>query len=202
MKKGWIVCLCVLLGACTFKKQQIKGVVIDITMDTVTVGVDRDTLLFCIQDANRENAKGILINDTLEVTYLGNYKKGMSAARLVLHPQQKNIVGGDRDEHGCIGSAGYVWSEVQKDCIRLFEKGVRTEAIDGSDSSVFIVFSPDSMHVELFFTDNRSNEILDRRSLSTGGYTWNIEDDDTKNVRLLKGQWTISQRGKLIYKEK
>ena len=58
------------------------------------------------------------------------------------------------------------------------------------------------MHVELFFTDNRPNEILDRRSLSTGGYTWNIEDDDTKNVRLLKGQWTISQRGKLIYKEK
>lgn len=39
-------------------------------------------------------------------------------------------------------------------------------------------------------------------ALSTGGYTWNIEDDDTKNVRLLKGQWTISQRGKLIYKEK
>ena len=122
MKKGWIVCLCVLLGACTFKKQQIKGVVIDITMDTVTVGVDRDTLLFCIQDANRENAKGILINDTLEVTYLGNYKKGMSATRLVLHPQQKNIVGGDRDEHDHFFNTGKINNHPF--CIKLFRTAI------------------------------------------------------------------------------
>lgn len=32
------------------------------------------------------------------------------------------IVGDDRDGHGCIASAGYTWSEVQKDCIRLWEK--------------------------------------------------------------------------------
>lgn len=32
-------------------------------------------------------------------------------------------VGNDRDEHGCIASAGYVWSEVRKDCIRPFEEG-------------------------------------------------------------------------------
>ena len=51
------------------------------------------------------------------------------------------IVGGDRDEHGCIGSAGYVWCEVQKDCIRLFEKGIRTESVDDSNASAFIVFS-------------------------------------------------------------
>lgn len=28
------------------------------------------------------------------------------------------IVGGDRDEHGCIGSAGYVWDENAKACVR------------------------------------------------------------------------------------
>jgi hypothetical protein len=32
------------------------------------------------------------------------------------------IVGGDRDEHGCIGSAGYVWCESLNECIRPFEK--------------------------------------------------------------------------------
>lgn len=26
-----------------------------------------------------------------------------------------------KTEHGCVGSAGYVWSEVKKDCIRPFE---------------------------------------------------------------------------------
>lgn len=37
----------------------------------------------------------------------------------------KNIpqaVGNDRDEHGCLASAGYTWSEVQKDCIRLLRR--------------------------------------------------------------------------------
>ena len=34
-------------------------------------------------------------------------------------------VGGDRDEHGCIPSAGYVWSAVQGKCIRTFESGVK-----------------------------------------------------------------------------
>lgn len=45
----------------------------------------------------------------------------MQASKLVQYPQSPKL-GGDRDEHGCIGSAGYVWCEVQQDCIRLFEK--------------------------------------------------------------------------------
>ena len=96
----------------------------------------------------------------------------------------------------------YVWCEVQKDCIRLFEKGIRTEAVDDSDTSAFIVFSPDSTQLELFFSNNQPNEILERRSLPSGGYAWNVEDDDTKNVRLIDGLWTISQRDKLIYTQK
>lgn len=95
----------------------------------------------------------------------------------------KNIpqaVGNDRDEHGCLASAGYTWSEVQKDCIRLFEKGIRVNAADGSERSAFIVFSPDSTLAELFFSDKQPKEILERRTLPTGKYAWNIEDDDTK----------------------
>lgn len=30
-------------------------------------------------------------------------------------------VGGDKDKHGCIHSAGYTWSEINKTCIRPFE---------------------------------------------------------------------------------
>ncbi len=113
---------------------------------------------------------------------------------------QKKMVGNDKDEHGCIASAGYTWSEVQQNCIRLFESGIRLEATDGK-SSVYLVFSPDSMKTELFFSNGASNEILDRRSLPAGGYAWNIEDDNTKNVRRIDGVWTISQRGKEIYRQ-
>lgn len=60
------------------------------------------------------------------------------------------MVGSDKDEHGCIASAGYTWSEVQKDCIRLWEKGVRMNAVDDAGKTLFLVFSPDSTQVELF----------------------------------------------------
>ncbi len=32
------------------------------------------------------------------------------------------VVGGDRDEHGCIGSAGYIWSEIDQQCVRPWEE--------------------------------------------------------------------------------
>ena len=32
------------------------------------------------------------------------------------------IVGGDKDEHGCIGSAGYSWCEVKQKCLRSWEE--------------------------------------------------------------------------------
>ena len=32
------------------------------------------------------------------------------------------IVGGDKDEHGCIGSAGYSWCELKNKCLRVWEE--------------------------------------------------------------------------------
>lgn len=32
------------------------------------------------------------------------------------------IVGGDRDKHGCIGSAGYIWCEAKQKCLRTWEE--------------------------------------------------------------------------------
>lgn len=37
-------------------------------------------------------------------------------------PCPENIVGGDRDEHGCIGSAGYTWCEEKQKCLRTWEE--------------------------------------------------------------------------------
>jgi hypothetical protein len=33
-----------------------------------------------------------------------------------------NIVGGDKDEHGCIGSTGYSWCAVKNKCLRVWEE--------------------------------------------------------------------------------
>lgn len=32
------------------------------------------------------------------------------------------VLGGDRDEHGCIGSAGYSWCEPKQKCLRVWEE--------------------------------------------------------------------------------
>lgn len=78
---------------------------------------------------------------------------------------------------------------------------MRMESVADKANTAFIVFAPDSLQVELFFSNDQPNEILDRRSLPVGGYAWNVEDDDTKNVRQENGKWTISQRGNLIYQQ-
>jgi len=37
-------------------------------------------------------------------------------------PTTIQVVGGDRDIHGCIGSAGYSWCEAKQKCLRIFEE--------------------------------------------------------------------------------
>ncbi|MBU1199860.1 MAG: hypothetical protein KKF46_07725 [Nanoarchaeota archaeon] len=41
-------------------------------------------------------------------------------------PEQP-IVGGDKDEHGCIGSAGYTWCEAKQKCLRTWEEACEKE---------------------------------------------------------------------------
>ena len=128
--------------ACSPKVSMVKGVICDATINTLTVvSEEGDTLSFSTLDAERVVTNGILLDDTAIVYHSGKYKTGMKAQKIVVVPGRRNIVGGDRDKHGCIGSAGYQWSEVQQDCIRVFEKGIRMKAVDGSQSA-FIVFTP------------------------------------------------------------
>ena len=153
------------MGSCSSGMTSSKGIVCDATMNTVAIVTDKnDTLSFSTMNANKEEVDGLLLNDTLEVFYTGKYTPGMQASKLVQYPQSLKL-GGDRDEHGCIGSAGYVWCEVQQDCIRLFEKGIRTEAVDGSTASAFYCVQPRFHTSGTFLLMNNRNEILERRGL-------------------------------------
>lgn len=38
------------------------------------------------------------------------------------NPKAANLVGNDKDEHGCIGSAGYTWCEDKQKCLRSWEE--------------------------------------------------------------------------------
>eukprot|EP00928_Gymnodinium_smaydae_P066474 TRINITY_DN49485_c0_g1_i1.p1 TRINITY_DN49485_c0_g1~~TRINITY_DN49485_c0_g1_i1.p1 ORF type:complete len:429 (+),score=55.02 TRINITY_DN49485_c0_g1_i1:34-1287(+) len=41
-------------------------------------------------------------------------------------------LGGDKDSHGCIGTAGYVWCEKKSSCIRTWEEGINVENFDSA----------------------------------------------------------------------
>lgn len=68
---------------------------------------------------------------------------------------QPPITGGDRDEHDCIPSAGYVWSDLIQDCIRPFELDlqlIRPMINEGSTymHQVGVLFSADKSTCEVF----------------------------------------------------
>lgn len=46
---------------------------------------------------------------------------------LTVAPTQGQIVGGDGDEHGCIGSAGYSWCALKNKCLRIWEEPCEDE---------------------------------------------------------------------------
>ena len=47
-----------------------------------------------------------------------------------INPRQaENLVGGDKDEHGCVASAGYTWCELKQKCLREWEEACQTDDI-------------------------------------------------------------------------
>ena len=128
--------------------------------------------------------------------------KGSKDAKSTTTP----LMGSDRDEHGCIASAGYCWSQVQQRCIRPFEEGIRLLPVEDPQNgsavlAATVVFSTDSLRAEVLLPDGETSPVLDRRTLPSGGYAWNIEDDDTYNVRRdEQGKWIVSRRGKVLFR--
>ncbi len=84
------------------------------------------------------------------------------------------VVGNDRDEHGCIGSAGYTWSQLKNECVRIFEAGIRLNAAgEGVDSttSAFVIFNADQSKAELFLPTEKGAKMMERQG-AAGSYSW------------------------------
>ncbi|MBS7253073.1 hypothetical protein KHA98_03790 [Flavobacterium branchiicola] len=79
-------------------------------------------------------------------------------------PQKEHIVGADSDAHGCKGSAGYTWSTLKKECIRVFEGTKLSHYDDGKTytTASFVIF--DGNKAELFLDTQKESIILERKS--------------------------------------
>lgn len=109
------------------------------------------------------------------------------------HKPSVRLVGSDRDEHGCIASAGYVWSEARKDCIRLWEVG---EIINNGNENVYVVFANDSSVAEVFAGKDR---VLCRKDKSYD--IWKSKKHKTK-VTITDGILKLSINNKELIQNK
>lgn len=110
--------------------------------------------------------------------------------------KKDNKVGDDRDKHGCIGSAGYVYSVIKNDCIRVFEQNIRLTEVSpkGSFTSMTsIIFSKDSLKAEVFLPNYNGGQILIRK----GKYSWQKGQLFLSN----KVGFELFEKAKLIYKQ-
>lgn len=112
--------------------------------------------------------------------------------------EQPYMVGNDRDAHGCIGSAGYVWSKVRQECIRTFEVGTALNPVNKKEGEATlvatIVFDKDKSKVEVFIPGQKDSVILSPDLKAT---TWTGGKFKLKEV---DGKYTLSKKGKAIYK--
>ncbi|MFH0851392.1 MAG: hypothetical protein V1876_01450 [Candidatus Peregrinibacteria bacterium] len=57
----------------------------------------------------------------------------LSACSLISSPTKEPappVIGGDRDTHGCIPSAGYQWCEPKQKCLRMWEEACFSSAFE------------------------------------------------------------------------
>jgi len=85
-------------------------------------------------------------------------------------------IGAGEDLHGCKSSAGYTWSALKGECVRIFETGTRLAPYNdptGAQMSAFVIFSGDKAEV---FVQTEKPFILERKSEGepfTGG-SWQL----------------------------
>ena len=109
----------------------------------------------------------------------------------------KVVVGTDKDAHGCVASAGYRWSQLRNQCIRVFEEGYRLntiEQLEGENisNSAFVVFEEEGgSRAELFLPDGSKPVMLNKEK--DGVYKNSVWSLHAKNG------YQLRKKGQTVY---
>ena len=77
-----LLSLSILTISCTPKETTVKGIVVDASMNTITVSSQGDTLRFSTLNAEKKTPNGIRLQDSATVFYKGSYSEGMPAVKI------------------------------------------------------------------------------------------------------------------------
>ncbi|GHE43128.1 hypothetical protein [Sphingobacterium griseoflavum] len=107
-------------------------------------------------------------------------------------------LGGDKDDNGCLASAGYTWSKVRENCIRPWEEAITMNVTDTSTSfetAAFVLIDSTKHQAELFLKEEDESILLD--SVSPLLY---------KNKQYTLAQenhcWSLIHQDEMLYEEK
>ena len=111
------------------------------------------------------------------------------------------LVGADRDAHGCIASAGYTYSVVRQDCIRLWEQATSlapTVVLGNPALPAYVIRSANWQHAEVFLPGQDDSVVLTLQT-TPGDPSWT----DPYNTWLLTYDkiqgWKLAQDGTVLY---
>ncbi|MGL4583881.1 MAG: hypothetical protein ACRCVU_12970 [Flavobacterium sp.] len=127
-------------------------------------------------------------------------RKGSTDKEMVVTDGSKEIVAleDDDESNGCAYSAGYRWSELEDDCIRIFEKGFRLNPVgvvgddveenemEDNDVSCFVIFSKDKKKAEIYLPNQKKGVVL--------------EQSKDKSAYINDG-WELSKEGMVLKKK-
>jgi hypothetical protein len=83
----------------------------------------------------------------------------------------------DKDENGCLSSAGYVWSKVNNECVKG-HSGIQLNPMhvannEDETASAYVLFNEDASMAEVFLPKDTSSIVLTR---SAEGKPWVYKD--------------------------
>lgn len=86
------------------------------------------------------------------------------------------VVGADQDENGCLASAGYTWSKVNKECVKIFTgiqlNPTNNQANEDMVLSAYVLFNENGDQAEVFLP-NEESVVLTKTSEDK---TWSYKD--------------------------
>lgn len=126
----------------------------------------------------------LILMSVLALTACNNSKSNTSKTdNEQIKTKEATKVGGQKDDHGCLTSAGETWSQLRQDCIQIFKVGQRLNPIETKEGkaviSAFILFKDDKTKAEIFLPNTQNTTILNHTAkdlYEAGAYKYDTKD--------------------------
>jgi hypothetical protein len=116
----------------------------------------------------------------------------------------KEMVGNDQDEHGCKGSAGYTWSNLKQECIRIFEAGTAFTAFGKNTDhtlAAYVIISDDKTKAEVYIPKISNPILLDKANSSSNALPTILYINNNEQIKLTltREGYFIEIKGEALY---